>query len=34
MPESTPRYVVNEYTPDPAVVFDRAVGDTYKAGTS
>ena len=24
-----PRYAVNEYTPDPAVVFDRAVGETY-----
>ena len=24
-----PRYAVNEYTPDPAVVFDRTVGETY-----
>jgi ribulose-5-phosphate 4-epimerase/fuculose-1-phosphate aldolase len=29
MPESAPRHVVNEHTPDPSVVFDRAVGDTY-----
>lgn len=29
MSESTPRQVANEYTPDPSVVFDRAVGDTY-----
>ena len=29
MNEPTPRFVVNEYTPDPAVVFDRSIGDTY-----
>jgi ribulose-5-phosphate 4-epimerase/fuculose-1-phosphate aldolase len=29
MQETTPLYVVNEYTPDPAVVFDREIGDTY-----
>jgi len=29
MQETTPLYVVNEYTPDPAVVFDREVGNTY-----
>lgn len=27
--DAAPRYLVNEYTPDPAVVFDRTVGETY-----
>ena len=29
MKESTPLYVVNEYTPDPAVTFDRNIGAAY-----
>ena len=29
MSESQPRYAVNEYTPDPSVVFDRSVAETY-----
>jgi L-fuculose-phosphate aldolase len=29
MQETTPLYVVNEYTPDPAVVFDRDIGAAY-----
>lgn len=29
MNDSTPLYLVNEYAPDPAVQFDRSVGETY-----
>lgn len=29
MNDPAPRYAVNEYTPDPSVVFDRTVGETY-----
>jgi hypothetical protein len=29
MTSSAARYAVNQYTPDPDVVFDRAVGETY-----
>ncbi len=29
MADSTPGFAVNEYAPDPAVAFDRAVADTY-----
>lgn len=29
MNEQAPAYLVNEYAPDPAVAFDRAVGATY-----
>jgi ribulose-5-phosphate 4-epimerase/fuculose-1-phosphate aldolase len=29
MNEATPPFAVNEYTPDPAVAFDRAVGASY-----
>jgi ribulose-5-phosphate 4-epimerase/fuculose-1-phosphate aldolase len=29
MNSSAARYAVNQYTPDPDVVFDRAVGETY-----
>ena len=29
MNEPTPPFAVNEYTPDPAVVFDRTIGETY-----
>jgi len=29
MNEPTPRFVVNEYTPDPAVQMDRAIAETY-----
>lgn len=29
MSDPGPRYLVNEYTPDPSVVFDRGVGETY-----
>lgn len=29
MNEPTPRFAVNEYAPDPAVRFDRAIGETY-----
>jgi L-fuculose-phosphate aldolase len=28
MNDAAPRYLVNEYTPDPSVVFDRGVGET------
>jgi ribulose-5-phosphate 4-epimerase/fuculose-1-phosphate aldolase len=29
MQEASPLYLVNEYTPDPAVIFDRQVGSNY-----
>ncbi|MGE0803160.1 MAG: class II aldolase/adducin family protein [Lautropia sp.] len=29
MPQATPSYRVNEHTPDPAVLFDRSIGETY-----
>lgn len=29
MNDPAPGYAVNEYTPDPSVVFDRTVGETY-----
>jgi ribulose-5-phosphate 4-epimerase/fuculose-1-phosphate aldolase len=29
MNEPTPRFAVNEYTPDPAVAFDRVIGEAY-----
>src|SRR3954467_15043328 len=29
MNDAAPRYLVNEYTPDPAVTFDSAIAATY-----
>jgi ribulose-5-phosphate 4-epimerase/fuculose-1-phosphate aldolase len=29
MQEVSPRYLVNEYTPDPSVIFDREIGASY-----
>jgi ribulose-5-phosphate 4-epimerase/fuculose-1-phosphate aldolase len=29
MHDARPPYAVNQYTPDPAVIFDKTIGDTY-----